>query len=180
MNNNTIIGFLIAIFIIIAGVYWISSQDSDNGGFLLDFFKKSNSTEENNATNNTYTKETSPNPVNDTINNTINNTPVDNSTVATIQFLTTAVFDNSTNTSLISVNASEDNITVDSITLFTSYDNINFTEEENRINVSLPTIFTVPVNIPYQGLYYYLEILYNNMTYRVPENGSEVINISRG
>lgn len=176
MNNNTIIGFLIAIFIIIAGVYWISSQDSDNGGFLLDFFKKSNSTEENNATNNTYTNETNLNPV----NGTINNTPVDNSTVATIQFLTTAVFDNSTNTSLISVNASEDNITVDSITLFTSYDNINFTEEENRINVSLPTIFTVPVNVSYQELYYYLEILYNNMTYRVPENGSEVINISRG
>ncbi|HIP90646.1 MAG TPA: hypothetical protein EYH22_03785, partial [Candidatus Nanopusillus sp.] len=126
---------------------------------------------DNNSTNNSYINNT-----NSTINQTTNDTQLNN-TNSTISFITAAVFDNSTNNSIISIDTSN-NITVDSIVLFTSYNNTNFTEASSLANVSLPTTITVPVNMSYSELYYYLELLYNNTTYRVPENGSEFINIS--
>jgi len=42
----------------------------------------------------------------------------------------------------------------------------------------LPTTMTVPVNVSYSEIYYYLEISYNNATYRIPEDGTEVLNLS--
>jgi len=173
MNREILVGLIIALILTCVGAYWITSQGNGDGGFLLDFLRSSNTTVEGNLTsNNTYLNET-----NSTINNTVNNTPADNSTITTLQFLTTTVFDNSTDTALISVNASE-NITVDSMVLFTSYNNINFSEIETYTNVSLPTVLTIPVNTSYSILYYYLEILYNNMTFRIPENSSEALNIT--
>jgi len=175
MDRNITTGLIIALILTVAGAFLISSNNGD-GGFLLDFLQNSNtSTGDNNSTiNNSYINNT-----NSTINQTTNDTQLNNTnSTITLSFITAAVFDNSTNSSIISIDTSEDNITVDSIVLFTSYNNSNFTEASSLANVTLPTTITVPVNISYPELYYYLEILYDNITYRVPENGSEFINIS--
>jgi hypothetical protein len=140
----------------------MSSNGNGSGGFLLEFLK--NNTNTTTADNSTF---------NETINTTINTTDS-----TTLSFLTSAVFDNSTNSSIISIDASEENITVDSIVLFTSYDNANFTEAGSLTNTSLPTTITVPVDTSYSELYYYVNVEYNNATYRVPENGTEILNIS--
>ena len=171
MDRGIMVGLIIALVLTAAGAFLISANNGD-GGFLLDFLQNSNtSTGDNNSTNNSYINNT-----NSTINQTTNDTQLNN-TNSTISFITAAVFDNSTNNSIISIDTSN-NITVDSIVLFTSYNNTNFTEASSLANVSLPTTITVPVNMSYSELYYYLELLYNNTTYRVPENGSEFINIS--
>jgi hypothetical protein len=163
MERNITAGLIIALVLTCIGAFWMSSHSSDGGGFLLDFL--------NNNTNTTTAD-------NSTINETINNTLTDNSTTLTLSFLTSAVFDNSTNSSIISIDASDENITVDSTVLFTSYDNINFTEAAILTNATLPTTMTVPVNVSYSEIYYYLEISYNNATYRIPEDGTEVLNLS--
>lgn len=165
MERNITIGLVIALVLTCIGAFWMSSNGDGSGGFLLDFLK-----------NNTNTTTADNSTINETINTTINDT-IDNSTIA-ISFLTSAVFDNSTNSSIISIDTSEENITVDSIVLFTSYDNANFTEAGSLTNTSLPTTITVPVDTSYSELYYYVGVMYNNATYRVPENGSEVLNIS--
>jgi len=172
MDRGIMVGLIIALILTILGAFLICSNNGD-GGFLLDFLQNSNTSTsgDNNSTNNSYINNT-----NSTINQTTNDTQLNN-TNSTISFITAAVFDNSTNNSIISIDTSN-NITVDSIVLFTSYNNTNFTEASSLANVSLPTTITVPVNMSYSELYYYLELLYNNTTYRVPENGSEFINIS--
>ncbi|WP_018153469.1 hypothetical protein [Methanothermococcus thermolithotrophicus] len=183
MERNITIGLVIALVLTSIGAFWMSSHSSEGGGFLIDFLQNSNTTTaDNSTTNNTYLNDTY---TNSTINNTstdnstVNETVTDdNSTTLTLSFLTVAVFDNSTNSSIISLEASETNITVDNILLFTSYDNINFTEAASLTNTTLPTTITVPVNTTYSEIYYYLEVLYNNTTYRVPTNGTEVLNIS--
>jgi hypothetical protein len=151
----------------------MSGNSDGSGGFLLDFLK-----------NNTNTTTAD----NSTINETINNTLTDNSTVnetvtddnsTTISFLTSAVFDNSTNSSIISIDVSEENTTVSQIAVFTSYDNTTFTESYIATNVTLPTTATIPItNDTATELYYYVDVEYNNVTYRVPENGTEILSIS--
>ena len=148
MERNITAGLIIALVLTCIGAFWMSGNSDGSGGFLLDFLK----------------------------NNT-NTTTTANSTI-TLSFLTSAVLDNSTNSSIISIDASDENITVDSTVLFTSYDNINFTEAAILTNATLPTTMTVPVNVSYSEIYYYLEISYNNATYRIPEDGTEVLNLS--
>ncbi len=169
MERNITIGLVIALLLTCIGAFWMSSNGDGSGGFLLDFLKNNTNTTtaDNSTINNTLTD-------NSTVNETVTD---DNST--TLSFLTSAVFDNSTNSSIISIDASEENITVDSIVLFTSYDNINFTEAASLTNTTLPTTATIPIiNDTATELYYYTTVLYNNTIYRVPENGSEVLNIS--
>ncbi|AEF96057.1 hypothetical protein [Methanotorris igneus] len=181
MERNITIGLIIALVLTCIGAFWMSSHSSEGGGFLIDFLQ--NLTADNSTTNDTYLNDTYTNStINETINNTDNSTvnetvTDDNSTTLTLSFSTAAVFDNSTNSSIISVDASKENITV-GIVLFTSYDNANFTEAASLANVTLPTTITVPVNTSYSEMYYYLEILYNNVTYVIPENTTEVVNIS--
>ncbi len=169
MERNITIGLVIALLLTCIGAFWMSSNGDGSGGFLLDFLKNNTNTTtaDNSTINNTLTD-------NSTVNETVTD---DNST--TLSFLTSAVFDNSTNSSIISIDASEENITVDSIVLFTSYDNINFTEAASLTNTTLPTTATIPItDDTATELYYYITVLYNNTIYRVPENGSEVLNIS--
>ncbi len=175
MERNITIGLVIALLLTCIGAFWMSSNGDGSGGFLLDFLKNNTNTTtaDNSTINNTYTNST----INETINTTINDT-IDDSTIA-ISFLTSAVFDNSTNRSIISIDASEENITVSQIAVFTSYDNTTFTESYNATNITLPTTATIPIiNDTATELYYYTTVLYNNTIYRIPENVSEVINIT--
>ena len=145
---------------------------------MLDFLKNSNTTEENNNTtaiNNTLLNETHPTAIATSADTTRGPSDID-----PVQFLVIAVFEDTINKSIISIYTLGNNteIQVDSITLFTSYDNINFTEVETYTNITPLTAFTIPVNTTYQELYYYLEILYNNTTHRIPGSGAKVLNIT--
>jgi hypothetical protein len=168
MERNITIGLVIALVLTCVGAFWMSSHSSDGGGFLLDFLK--------NSTTNTTTADNL--TFNETINQTTNTT--DNLTVVNqLSFSIAAIYDNSTNSSLVSITSSQDNISVSQIAVFTSYDNTTFTESYTANNVTLPTTATIPIiNDTATELYYYTTVLYNNTIYRVPENGSEVLNIS--
>jgi len=160
MERNITIGLIIAFILVVCGAFFMSSKDT-NGGFLLDFLK--NHTENlTNSTNSTL--------INSTINETINQTEniTDNST--SISFDATA--DCINNSILISVSASKENITVDGITAFISYDNNNFTEAASLTNVTLPTVVEISNITQNATVYYYLNIVYGNMTCRVPAEGA--------
>ena len=172
MERNITAGLIIALVLTCIGAFWMSSHSSDGGGFLLDFLKNNTNTTtaDNSTTNNTYTNST----INETINSTIENI-TDNST-AEISFDASAVYDANTSSVLISVNAKE-NITVDGITAFISYDNTNFTQAVSQTNITLPNIIEVPVD-GNATILYYLDILYDNMTYRVPAEGSYNVSLA--
>jgi len=78
MDDNIVAGFLIVLVITAIGAYWILTHDEESRALLLDFFNRSNVTEDTNTTiNNTYPGEGN-NTINNTYpgegNNTINNT----------------------------------------------------------------------------------------------------------
>ncbi|ACV25392.1 hypothetical protein [Methanocaldococcus fervens] len=160
MERNITIGLIIAFILVVAGAF-LMHKDSGNGGFLLDFLK--------NHTENTTTAD------NSTINGTINETATnitDNSTgIEEISFDASAVYGNATNAVLISINAKE-NITVDLIQVFASFNNINFTKVKEVSNITLPTVVEVPANENATVMYYYLDIMYNGTEYRIPSEGA--------
>ena len=162
MERNITIGLILAFILVVVGAFFIN-KDSGNGGFLLDFLKNvDNST--NSTINDTIT-------INGTINNTTDETNSTINETINVSFIADAVYDNNTNSVIVSITSDKENITVDNIALFTSYDNANFTKAKSLDNVTLPTTIEVtPENKSI--LYYYVEILYNNITYRLPSAGA--------
>ena len=133
---------------------------NDGGtGLLLDFLK--NHTE--NITNSTTA-------INETINQTTNSTITDNSTAISFD----AIADYNVNNSilLISVNANKENITVNEIAAFISYDDANFTEAAHQENVTLPALMEISNITQNATVYYYLDIVYNGTNYRLPAEGA--------
>ncbi len=172
MERNITIGLIIAFLLTCIGAFWLSSHSSGEGGFLLDFLKNVD-----NSTNSTVN-----NTINTTINETINNTrDKTNSTInetINVSFSADAVYDNNTNSVIVSITSDKENITVDNIALFTSYDNANFTKAKSLDNVTLPTTIDVVPEENKTILYYYVEILYNNATYRIPEAGAYNVTVN--
>jgi len=164
MEKNITIGLIIAFILVICGAF-LMHKDSGNGGFLLDFLK--------NHTENTTTADNS--TINETINQTINETAT-NITENTTNNSTAISFDATAecinNTVLISVDANKENITLDEIAAFISYNNANFTQAVSQNNVTLPTVIEISPEENATVVYYYLELLYNNMTYRIPTEGA--------
>ena len=166
MERNITAGLIIALVLTCIGAFWMSSHNSDGGGFPLDFLKN-----HTNITNST-----------DVINTTINQTE----NITEITFEAVADYVNATNTVLVSVSSSNENITVDELHL-TYFYNLNLPDgvvgmpapgHINMANVSLPTVVEVPTNENAIALSYYLDILCGNESYRVPAEGS--YNVSLG
>ncbi|MCS3922590.1 hypothetical protein M2325_001286 [Methanococcus voltae PS] len=168
LDKNITIGLVIALVLTCVGVYCINGNGGDGGGFLFDFLKNKNTT--NNSTNNDT------NNNNTLINDTLINSTINQTTNNTINFITSAVFDNSTNNSVISIEASSENIIASQLTIFTSYTNDSFIEAYSSSDVSLPKVVTLAVNANNSNLYYYINVEYNNNTYRIP-NGTEVLEL---
>ncbi|WP_278491400.1 hypothetical protein [Methanococcus maripaludis] len=106
--------------------------------------------------------------------------PVETSTEETADLLTfTAVpdFNSTTSVVLFSLSASEDNKTAD-VVLFTSYDNTTFTNTVNSTALELPGTFEFTANGTETDLYYYLEIVCDDDTSRLPAESAEWINIT--
>ncbi|MCS3900839.1 hypothetical protein [Methanococcus voltae] len=167
-NKNITIGLIIALVLTCVGAYWMGGHSGDGGGFLFDFLKNKNTTD--NSTNNDTKNNT-------LINDTLINSTINQTTNNTINFITSAVFDNSTNNSVISIEASSENIIASQLTIFTSYTNDSFIEAYSSSDVSLPKVVTLAVNANNSNLYYYINVEYNNNTYRIP-NGTEVIELN--
>ncbi|MBB6067902.1 hypothetical protein HNP97_001412 [Methanococcus maripaludis] len=105
---------------------------------------------------------------------------VETSTEETVDPLTfTAVpdFNSTSSVVLFSLSASEENTTAD-ILLFTSYDNTTFTNTVNSTALDLPGTFEFTANSTETDLYYYLEIVCDDNTSRLPAEGAEWINIT--
>ncbi|MBM7408436.1 hypothetical protein [Methanococcus maripaludis] len=105
---------------------------------------------------------------------------VENTTEETVDLLTfTAVsdFNSTTGTVLFSLSASVENTTTD-VLLFTSYDNTTFTNTVNSTALDLPGTFEFTANSTETDLYYYLEIVCDDNTSRLPAEGAEWINIT--
>ncbi|ADC69814.1 conserved hypothetical protein [Methanocaldococcus sp. FS406-22] len=163
MERNITIGLIIAFILTIIGAFYMSHSSDGGAGFLLDFLKNHT---ENASTNST-----------DVINTTINETAPINQTEnitdnSTISFDASAVYDANNSVVLISVSASKENITADSITAFVSFDAINFTEAASLANVTLPTVVEISNITQNATVYYYIDIMYNGTAYRLPAEGA--------
>jgi len=105
---------------------------------------------------------------------------VETSTEETVDPLTfTAVsdFNSTSSVVLFSLSASEENTTAD-VLLFTSYDNTTFENTVNSTALELPGTFEFTANSTETDLYYYLEIVCDDNTSRLPAEGAEWINIT--
>lgn len=98
-------------------------------------------------------------------------------TVEGITFTVISDFDNATGIVLFSLSASEENKTAD-VSLFTSYDNTTFTNTVNSTALSLPGTFEFTADALETDLYYYLEVVCDENTSRVPTDGAEWLNIT--
>ncbi|MBA2864896.1 hypothetical protein [Methanococcus maripaludis] len=103
---------------------------------------------------------------------------VSNTTEETaLTFTAVSDFDNTTGIVLFSLSASEENKTAD-VLLFTSYDNTTFTNTVNSTALELPGTFEFTANSTEADLYYYMEIVNDGNTTRLPAEGAEWLNIT--
>lgn len=94
-----------------------------------------------------------------------------------ISFTAVSDFNSTSGTVLFSLSASEENTTAD-VLLFTSYDNTSFTNTVNSTALELPGTFEFTTNSTETDLYYYLDIVCDENTSRLPAEGAEWINIT--
>ncbi|MBA2846653.1 hypothetical protein HNP88_000837 [Methanococcus maripaludis] len=94
-----------------------------------------------------------------------------------ISFTAVSDFNSTSGTVLFSLSASEENTTAD-VLLFTSYDNTSFTNTVNSTALELPGTFEFTANSTETDLYYYLEIVNDGDTSRLPAEGAEWINVT--
>ena len=109
----------------------------------------------------------------ETVEITVSNT----SEETALSFTAVPDFDNTTGIVLFSLSASDENKTAD-VLLFTSYDNTTFTNTVNSTALELPGTFEFTANSTEADLYYYLEIVCDGNTSRLPAEGAEWINIT--
>ncbi|MBA2864063.1 hypothetical protein [Methanococcus maripaludis] len=112
----------------------------------------------------------------ETVEITVENTTEETEETA-LSFTAVPDFDNTTGIVLFSLSASEDNKTAD-VLLFTSYDNTTFTNTVNSTALDLPGTFEFTANSTETDLYYYLEIVCDENTSRLPAEGAEWINVT--
>ncbi|MBA2852969.1 hypothetical protein HNP89_000926 [Methanococcus maripaludis] len=114
----------------------------------------------------------------ETVEITVETTEDTNTTEETaLSFTAVSDFDNTTGIVLFSLSASEDNKTAD-VLLFTSYDNTTFTNTVNSTALDLPGTFEFTADVAETDLYYYLEIVCDGNTSRLPAESSEWINVT--
>jgi len=114
----------------------------------------------------------------ETVEITVSNDTEENITEETvISFTAVSDFNSTTGIVLFSLSASEENTTAD-ILLFTSYDNTTFENTVNSTALDLPGTFEFTANSTETDLYYYLEIVCDDNTSRLPAEGAEWINIT--
>ena len=160
MERNITIGLIIAFLLVGVGAFIMQGKD-DGAGILIDFLK--------NHTNKTDINST----INETINQTISENITDNSTaIGEISFDAIADYNVNNSILLISVNANKENITVNEIAAFISYDDANFTEAAHQENVTLPALMEISNITQNATVYYYLDIVYNGTNYRLPAEGA--------
>jgi len=94
-----------------------------------------------------------------------------------ITFTVISDFDNATGIVLFSLSADEENKTAD-VSLFTSYDNVTFTNTVNSTALPLPGTFEFTADALETDLYYYLEVICDENTSKLPVEGVEWINIT--
>ncbi|AVB75935.1 hypothetical protein [Methanococcus maripaludis] len=111
----------------------------------------------------------------ETVEIIVSNTTEENTDLLT--FTAVSDFDNTTGIVLFSLSASEDNKTAD-VLLFTSYDNTTFTNTVNSTALDLPGTFEFTADAAETDLYYYLEIVCDGNTSRLPAESAEWINIT--
>ncbi|MBB6402483.1 hypothetical protein HNP92_001805 [Methanococcus maripaludis] len=111
----------------------------------------------------------------ETVEIIVSNTTEENTDLLT--FTAVSDFDSTTGVVLFSLSASVDNTTAD-ILLFTSYDNTTFTNTVNSTALDLPGTFEFTADAAETDLYYYLEIVCDENTSRLPAEGAEWINIT--
>ena len=109
----------------------------------------------------------------ETVEITVSNT----SEETALSFTAVPDFDNTTGIVLFSLSASDENKTAD-VLLFTSYDNTTFTNTVNSTALELPGTFEFTANSTEADLYYYLEIVCDGNTSRLPAESAEWINIT--
>ncbi|WP_459202056.1 hypothetical protein [Methanococcus sp. CF] len=97
--------------------------------------------------------------------------------VDVLTFTALSDFNSTTGIVLFSLSASEDNKTAD-VLLFTSYDNITFTNTVNSTALSLPGTFEFTADAAETDLYYYMEVVCDENTSRLPAEGADWINIT--
>jgi len=105
---------------------------------------------------------------------------VETSTEETVDPLTFAAvpdFNSTSSVVLFALSASEENTTAN-VLLFTSYDNTTFENTVNSTALDLPGTFEFTTNSTETDLYYYLEIVCDENTSRLPAEGAEWINIT--
>jgi hypothetical protein len=112
----------------------------------------------------------------ETVEITVENTTEETEETA-LSFTAVPDFDNTTGIVLFSLSASEDNKTAD-VLLFTSYDNTTFTNTVNSTALELPGTFEFTADGAETDLYYYLEIVCDENTSRLPAEGAEWINVT--
>jgi hypothetical protein len=115
----------------------------------------------------------------ETVEITVENTTEDTNTTEGTALTFTAVsdFDNTTGIVLFSLSASEENKTAD-VLLFTSYDNTTFTNTVNSTALDLPGTLEFTADAAETDLYYYMEIVNDGNTTRLPTESAEWINIT--
>ncbi|MBA2860870.1 hypothetical protein [Methanococcus maripaludis] len=111
----------------------------------------------------------------ETVEITVENTTEENTDLLT--FTAVSDFDSTTGVVLFSLSASVENTTAD-ILLFTSYDNTTFTNTVNSTALDLPGTFEFTADAAETDLYYYLEIVCDGNTSRLPAESAEWINIT--